>query len=133
MSKFEIDLTGFIVEDIDLTIGDYTFKIPTDPDIESYVYLLKFLSGKFNTEDYIEAQKGLIISLIVNNNKNVDIAAVKKILGPTALEQFMKPYLEILIKKGILKLNDKTEKTEKSDKEKKNQKTRKTKKKSRLS
>lgn len=101
----KIDLTGFINEEIELIIDDMTFNIPTDPDIESWVFLMNFISGKFNTEQYIEAQRKLLISLIVNNNKNkkIDIAKITKKLGATALEQFIKPYIKILIKKGVLK------------------------------
>lgn len=99
----KIDLTGFINEDIELVIGDMTFNIPTDPDVESWIFILNFISGKFNTKQYIEAQRKLLISLIVNNNENADIAKINKKLGATALEQFIKPYIEILIKKGVLK------------------------------
>ena len=103
MAESKIDLTGFINEDIELVIDDMTFNIPTDPDVESWVFILNFISGKFNAEQYIEAQRKLLISLIVNNNKNVDIAKINKKMGATALEQFIKPYIEILIKKGVLK------------------------------
>ena len=101
----KIDLTGFINEEIELVIDDMTFNIPTDPDVESWVFLLNYLSGKFETEEYFEVQRKLIISLIVNNNKDkkIDISAIKKKLGPVALEQFIRQYTEILIKKGILK------------------------------
>jgi len=99
----KIDLTGFIREDIELVIDDMTFRISTDPDVESWVFLLNFINGKFNPEEYVDAQRKLLISLIVNSNKDVDIAKLKDKLGPTALEQFIKPYVEILIKKGILK------------------------------
>ena len=103
--KQKIDLTGFINEDIELAIDDEVFLIPTDPDVESWVFLLNYISGTFNTEDIIEAQRKIIISLIVNNNKgkNFDIANLKKKLGATALENFMKSYTKILIDKGILK------------------------------
>ena len=112
----KIDLTGFINEEIELVLDDSTFLISTDPDVESYVYLLHFLNGKFEAEEYIDIQRKLIITLIVNNanNLNVDIAKIKDKLGPTAIEQFMKAYLDILIKKGVLE--NKTQK-------KKNQKT----------
>ena len=101
----KIDLTGFINEEIELVIGDMTFNIPTDPDVESWIFLMNFISGRFDTEQYIEAQRKLLISLIVNNNKDkkIDIAKINKKLGITALEQFIKPYIEILIKKGVLK------------------------------
>ena len=101
----KIDLTGFISENIELVIDDMIFNISTDPDVESWVYLLNYLSGKFETEEYFEVQRKLIVSLIVNNNKDkkIDISAIKKRLGPVALEQFIKQYTEILIKKGILK------------------------------
>jgi len=101
----KIDLTGFINEEIELVIDDMTFSIPTDPDVESWIFLMNFISGRFDTEQYIEAQRKLLISLIVNNNKNkkIDIAKINKKLGSTALEQFIKPYIEILIKKGVLK------------------------------
>ena len=101
----KIDLTGFISENIELVIDDMVFNISTDPDVESWVYLLNYLSGKFETEEYFEVQRKLIISLIVNNNKDkkIDISAIKKKLGPVALEQFIRQYTEILIKKGILK------------------------------
>ena len=99
----KIDLTGFINEDIELVIDDMTFNIPTDPDVESWVFLLNFIAGKFNAEQYVEAQRKLLISLIVNNNKDVDIAKVSKKLGATALDQFIKPYMDILISKGVLK------------------------------
>ena len=99
----KIDLTGFINEDIELVIDKMTFNIPTDPDVESWVFLLNFIMGKFNAEQYVQAQRKLLISLIVNNNKDVDIAKVSKKLGATALEQFIKPYMDILISKGVLK------------------------------
>ena len=100
----KIDLTGFVCEDIELVIDDMTFNIPTDPDVESWIYLLNLISGKFKPEEYIEAQQKLLISLIVNNNKGeIDIAKIKKKLGPTALENFIKPYIDVLIKKGVLK------------------------------
>ena len=43
----KIDLTGFINEDIELTIDDMVFDIPTDPDVESWVFILNYISGKF--------------------------------------------------------------------------------------
>ena len=104
MAKEKIDLTGFINEDIELAIDDEVFLIPTDPDVESWVFLLNYISGTFNTEDIIEAQRKIIISLIVNNNKGkkFDITNLKKKLGATALENFMKSYTRVLIDKGVL-------------------------------
>ena len=105
MAKEKIDLTGFINEDIELEIDGEVFLIPTDPDVESWVFLLNYISGTFNAEDFMEAQRKIVISLIVNNNKDkkIDVAGLKKKLGATALENFMKPYTKILIRKGILK------------------------------
>ncbi|MGD9276361.1 MAG: hypothetical protein PVJ67_04260 [Candidatus Pacearchaeota archaeon] len=99
----KIDLTGFINEEIELVIDDMVFNILTDPDVESWVFLMNLLSGKFKPEEYIEAQRKLVISLIVNNNKNVDITKLKKKLGSTALEQFITQYTNILVEKGVLK------------------------------
>ena len=119
----KIDLTGFITEDIEIVIDDMVFNISTDPDVESWVYLLNYLSGKFETEEYFEAQRKLIISLIVNNNKDkkIDISAIRKKLGPVALEQFIRQYTEILIKKGILKKAVPPKKGKGKKKQKKNQ------------
>jgi len=101
----KIDLTGFIVEDIELVIGSDTFLIPTDPDVESYIFLLAYLKAEIGTDKYYEAMQNFIISLIVNYNKGkeIDIAAIRKQLGPTAMEQFMRPYTDVLIEKGVLK------------------------------
>ena len=112
----KIDLTGFIREDIELVLGGMTFLIPTDPDVESYVYLLNYLNGKFKVEEFLEVQRKLMLSLIVNNNKDVDIVKVKQQLGPTAVEQFMKPYIGVLIQKGVLKKNPPEQKTKKKNK-----------------
>ena len=119
----KIDLTGFITEDIEIVIDDLVFNISTDPDVESWVYLLNYLSGKFETEEYFEVQRKLIISLIVNNNKDkkIDIPAIRKKLGPAALEQFIRQYTEILIKKGILKKVVHPKKGKGKKKQKKNQ------------
>ena len=107
----KIDLTGFICEDIELTIDDMTFNIPTDPDVESYVYLLNYLNGKYTAEELFEVQQKLIISLIVNSTKEeVDIAKIRKLLGPTATAQFMEQYVGVLLKKGVLKKNPPEEK-----------------------
>ena len=73
----KIDLTGFVNEDIELVIGDMVFNIPTDPDVESWVFILNFISGEFNAEQYMEAQRKLVISLIVNNNKDKKITNKK--------------------------------------------------------
>ena len=112
-----IDLTGFINEYIELEIDKNIYNIPTDPDMESYVFLLKYLEGKFTAEEYIDIQQKLIISLIVNNNKDkqIDIAKLKAQLGATATEQFMRSYIEILINKGVLKKNPPKEKKSQSN------------------
>jgi hypothetical protein len=101
----KIDLTGFIVEDIELVIGKDTYFIPTDPDVESYIFLLGYLQSEIGTEKYYKSLQNFIISLIVNYNKGkeIDTAKIEKELGPTAMEQFMKPYVDILIDKGVLK------------------------------
>lgn len=101
----KIDLTGFINEEIELVIDDMTFNIPTDPDVESWIFILHYISGKFKAEEFVEAQRKILISLIVNNNKDkkIDLAKLKKKLGATAVENFIKPYMGILIKKGVLK------------------------------
>ena len=101
----KIDLTGFINEEIELVIDDMTFNIPTDPDVESWIFILHYISGKFKAEEFVEAQRKILISLIVNNNKDkkIDLVKLKGKLGATAVENFIKPYMSILIKKGVLK------------------------------
>jgi len=101
----KIDLTGFINEEIEVVIGDKTYNIPTDPDVESWIFILHYISGKFKAEEFVEAQRKILISLIVNNNKDkkIDLVKLKEKLGATAVENFIRPYMEILIKKGVLK------------------------------
>ena len=98
----KIDLTGFISEDIEITLGGKVYTIPLDPDVESYLELINYTQQKFGDAGFLPAAKKFIIGIIVRHNE-ADKKELEKFLGVTAVSEFMVKYIEVLMENGILK------------------------------
>jgi len=104
MSK-QIDLTGFITEDIEVVFGDKTYTLPLDPDVESYIELVNYIQLCLTpeTNEYIKAAKKFIVGMVELNNESIDKKKLEKSLGINAIGDFMVKYIDILMEKGLLK------------------------------
>ena len=102
----EIDLRGFIEEDIKLTLFEEPFYIPVDLPPKSFFALTGFLDkhndGKISEEFLADAKK-FMIDLIIDTNPGADREKLEKSLQTTAVTAFMNSYVQILMDKGILK------------------------------
>ena len=99
----QIDLTGFITEDIEVNFGNKLYKIPLDPDVESYIDLLDYIQQKPTEKEFLIAAKRFIVGIIERNNENVNKKELEKQLGISAISEFMVKYIEVLMDKGVLK------------------------------
>jgi len=102
----EIDLKGFIEEDIKLSLFEEPFYIPVDLPPKPFFALTDFLDkhndGKIS-EEFLNDAKKFMIDLIVDTNPGADREKLEKSLQTTAVTSFMNSYVEILMDKGILK------------------------------
>ena len=99
----QIDLTGFITEDIEVKFGDDVYTIPIDIDVESYVDLLNYIQTKPGEKEFLANAKKFIIGIIDRNNEGVDKKKLSKHLGIGVISEFMVKYIDVLMDRGILK------------------------------